>query len=1301
MSKSLRLRFITVMMIVSIPVFLFAGEIRITEGKTELQITTNTYRQLSFKNQISSIQFRDVRTKLGDFTELFVMGYGYSSEVGDPKLPVNRKLIEIPMDGTIEVRIINTEFTDYSLAGSGINFQIIPQQAPVSKAITDPEEIPFVINAKSYRKNEFLGGPLVSVTPVGAMRAVNLARLDIAPVQYNPVTGILRIYESIEVKILFPNGSEQAAVARKQALFSPFFDNIYNLLANYKGLTDELITTAPVTYIIVADPMFEDALQPLVEWKTRKGFKVVEAYTDNPAVGTTTTTISDYLEDFYNNPPTGYEPQSFVLFVGDVAQIPAFNGTAGSHPTDLYYCEYTGDKIPECYYGRFSANSLIQLQPQIDKTLEYEQYLFPDESFLGEVVMAAGADAAHQLTWGNGQINYGTENYFNSAHGILSHTYLQPEPGGANYSGQIQQNVSDGVAYANYTAHCGTNGWSDPSFKISDIANLENESKYCLMVGNCCLSNKFSVTCFGEEQLRAEDKGSLGYIGGSNNTYWDEDYWWGVGLEAISANPVYNPDHLGAYDVTFHDNGEALQDWYVTQGQMFVGGNMAVEQSGSSAKTYYWEIYHLMGDPSLMVYMSVPPEMTAIYPDVLMIGATSVDITTEPYAYIGLSKDDDTFVAAACTDSTGAATLTFDALMDPEYIGIVITMQNFKPHIDSIQIIPATGPYLTLASFAVNDSTGGNGNGNADFNEDILLDLEIENIGVGTALNVTATLTTTDTNVVITDGICVIDSVPAGGTTIWPDAFALTVNDFVEDQHVVACDVLFDDGNDSWTSPLLLTLNAPVLVVNNIEVIDPVPGGNNNGVLDPGEDAILRVITKNVGHAEVGNGIGHLIVQPASSPFIIVNAPSCLIGNFPLNTDVEVDFPVETNGITPIGTMVNLDYNETAGPLNQFSAEKQFEIEIGAATVYTMQSGSFNTCNARFYDSGGDTQPYNNNEFFTMTFFPSTPGTKLNADLIEFDVEPSTNCNYDYLAIFNGNTTLAPLIGQYCGTDNPGLIESTATDGSLTFKFISDYAEVYPGWKAIMSCAGGPLTLMANAFPSTVCLGSYSRLSAIPSGGTGTYTYLWEPSTYLDDPTSQFPYCTPDANITYTVTVGDGNETLTSDPVEVTVAPVPDAASITLNGDILESSATDGNQWYYYGAAIPGANQATYQPTLSGEYYVTVSDEITGCESDPSNTIYYLVTAIDQESAEKLVSVYPNPFTDRLNISFGLPEVSAVKIILTDAFGRLIRVIEDRSAVAAGKHTVTLEGGNMHPGMYYCRIRTDTYTVIRKVILTR
>ncbi len=51
--------------------------------------------------------------------------------------------------------------------------------------------------------------------------------------------------------------------------------------------------------------------------------------------------------------------------------------------------------------------------------------------------MIGGVDANYGQVWANGQINYGTTYYFNTAHGITSQTYLYPalgEPGGARSS---------------------------------------------------------------------------------------------------------------------------------------------------------------------------------------------------------------------------------------------------------------------------------------------------------------------------------------------------------------------------------------------------------------------------------------------------------------------------------------------------------------------------------------------------------------------------------------------------------------------------------------------------------------------------------------------------------------------------------------------------------------------------------------------------------------------------------------------------------------------------------------------------
>lgn len=1275
-----------------------AGEIKVNNGPTKISFSGSSYQGVSVTANLSSVQFRNIQTTQGAFTELFVTGYGYSNTVGDPKLPVARKLMEVPLNASFTVQITKEQFREYDLGSVGISNRIIPAQAPVSKHITDPGQIPFIFNAATYQVNQWLGSPLIRVSPVGVLRSLNLGRLEISPVQYNPVTGKIRVYELLEATIFFTNSDIPATLSMKQKTYSPYFNNLYNLIPNYQSPTDSLITSGPVTYVIVAPIDFHDALQPLIRWKKKKGFKVIEAYTNNPSVGTTTASIKNYLQNLYNNPPNGYDKPSFVLFVGDVDQIPAWN--TNGHPSDMYYCDYTNDNIPEVFYGRFSANNLTQLLPYINKTLEYEQYTMPGDAFLGEVTMVAGADADHQMTYGNGQINYGTNNYFNPAHNILSHTYLQPEPSGGNYSQQIRTNVSNGVGFANYTAHGSEDGWADPGFSISQIPPLQNNHKYCLMIGNCCKTSNYGVNCFAEEITRADQKGALGYIGCSDYSYWDEDYWWASGFKAVVSNPVYDPLHIGAYDVTFHDQGEPTSQWFVTMGQMVVGGTLAVEESNSSMKQYYWETYCLMGDPSLSVYYSVPPPLTASYATTTMVGVSNFTVTTEPYAYVAMSLNDTTLLDAQCADISGVVELNFPAITHPDTAKIVITKQNRKPNFGTVNIIPATGPYIVFSTFTINDSTGNN-NQKADYSESIFLNVKVNNIGVMPSGNVIGTIETADTNVVFTGNTFDFGIITAGSSVTGNDAFALAVKNNVEDQHKVNCTITFNDGTSTWASTLILTLNAPVLNIGNATVLDPAPGGNGNGVLDPGESATLKIAISNSGHSGSVNTIVNLTVTPASSPYLMVSNPSCYLGLVnPGSFNVTYGyFAVTTNGITPIGTVATIDQRVTGGQLNQYQAEAQLNLEIGQTPEYKMNSSIVSTCKGKFLDSGGLTANYADLENFTMTFSPGTTGAKIKAVFENFDVEEEATCSYDWLKVFDGPDVSGEILGTFCSTAIPGPFISTT--GSLTFQFSSDYSDNFTGWVADISCSGGPLTLSANAFPPNVCTGGSSQLVAIPAGGSENYTYQWSPSTYLDDPTSKTPVATPAENITYTVTVNDGTSSLSSGPITLTVHALPTTPVITETAGTLYSNANAGNQWYVNGALIPGANQPAYTPVSSGSFFVVVTDPVSLCQSSPSNTLTLIMTGVGAQSSGNLVSVYPNPFSENLTIEFEVPESSSLKISLSDLYGKEIKVLAQQVKSSPGKHSFIFSGKELYPGMYYITLITDTYKVVKKVLLTR
>ncbi len=1279
-----------------LPLMTTAGEITINNGKTEVKFDKGTYQSLSFTATLSTIQFRDISTSKGNFTEFFVSGFGFANVAGDPKLPVYKKLIEVPQGADYTVIIQNQSYREYDLSAFGITQKLIPAQLPVSKNITDPSTIPFLYNEATYLQNKWLGEPLVSVSYVGVERSVTLARIEVSPVQYNPVTNRIRVYENLGVTIQFNHADVSTTIQHKKDTWSPYFNNLYSQLPNYQSTPDALITGSPVTYVIVSAPVFHDALQPLIQWKKKKGFKVIEGYTNDPAVGTTTASIKSWLTNLYDTPPVGFEKPSFVLFVGDVAQIPAF--TTNGHPSDLYYCDYTNDNIPEVFYGRFSAINLTQLQPYIDKTLEYEKYTMPSDAFLGEVTMVAGADASHQLTWGNGQINYGTTYYFNSAHNLLSHTYLQPEPSGGNYSQLIRGDVSNGVGYANYTAHGSEDGWADPQFSISQIAPLQNAHKYCLMVGNCCLTSKYNVTCFAEEITRAAGKGALGYIGCSDYSYWDEDYFWGVGFKSVVSNPVYNPQHLGSYDVTFHDQGIGTDQWFVTQGQMVSGGNLAVEESNSGMKLYYWEAYNLMGDPSVSIYFSVPPAVAATYPASTLIGTTNLQVVTEPYAYVALTLADTVLLAAKCADITGIVDLNFPPLQTTDTVSIVVTKQNRKPHLGFINVIPATGPYVVLKSFVVNDSASGNHNHLADFGENVGLDLTIKNIGVMNSNSISGIITTSDTNVtVFVNSVC-FGPVVAGATLTSTNAFDIHIKNNVSDQHPVNFILTISDGTNTWTSPLKLILNAPVISIGSITVMDPLPGGNNNGILDPGESATLKITTGNTGHANANNTISRLTVASASAPYIIVNNPVTYAGLLAPGTTTDISFQAVTNGITPTGTLVDLTNLVTAGSQNQFSSVKPFSLEIGQLPGYNMSNNTITTCSGRFYDSGGLQSNYTDNETFTMTFNSATPGATLKAVFTAIDIEEQADCNYDWLKAFDGPTNLSPLLGTFCGTTLPSNL--IGTSGKITFQFSSDYSENKAGWSIDLSCLGGTLGLSANAFPSTVCSGGTSQLTAIPAGGSGNYTYLWSPSTYLDDPTSKTPVSSPAASITYTVTINDGTNSVTSGPVILTVVPRPVTPVITLISGVLNSSSPAGNQWYLNNGLIPGATNATLVPAASGDYYAVVTDGTTLCPSDPSNLITFLITGIDPAGSLGDVSVYPNPFRDNFMVTFDLNSEEHVKISLADGLGKICKSPVSLNG-SAGRNEVSFDAAGLTPGVYYLTVTTASYQKVKKVILSK
>jgi len=687
------------MKLIFFPLFALLSVISISIfAQTNCTVHENSYQKISVSFTFGELKSEDIITVNGNFSRIYMEGSGNSRNIGNPELPASVKMFEIPFCEEVVLNVCENDFVIYDAQTLGINYPVYPAQPPRSKSYES--FVAFAQNQNTYQTDAFYGSPTVQFEKVGFMRNVNVGQLLVCPVQYNPVTHEVKSYQTLTVELIFKQTDVVKTQTLKELHESPLFfsSHLVNAEENSHELRNSTaeFTNTPIKYLIVAHSMFRGAMDKFVVWKKRKGFIVEAAYTDEENVGATTSSIAGFIKSHYTNATPENPAPTYVLLVGDVQQIPAFAGKTGKHPTDLYYFTWEGGNIPCCYYGRFSAQNLQQLLPQIEKTLQYEQYAMPNANYLNKISLIAGYDNEYASIHGNGFLNYVTQNYANTAYGYTTvNAHFHPCHLDAE---RIRTEIFDGVGMANYTAHCSSMGWSNPEFSTYHIPRMKNENKWGLMIGNCCYSNEFDVNeCFGEALLRADGKGAVGYIGASNETFWDEDFYWGTGFKSIISDfPAYYSNNLGAYDRLFHTHLEEKNKWMTTFGAIYVAGNEAVQSSTSDLKHYYWEIYHLMGDPSVMAYLTKPAQMLVGIHDEISPGAKSLSAKVAPYSYCAFTNKNGELLSAGFADSNGDITLHFeptDSLAEYEFAAWT---QNYVQYFKTIKCNISKKNYLEI-----------------------------------------------------------------------------------------------------------------------------------------------------------------------------------------------------------------------------------------------------------------------------------------------------------------------------------------------------------------------------------------------------------------------------------------------------------------------------------------------------------------------------------------------------------------------------------------------------------------------------
>lgn len=171
----------------------------------------------------------------------------------------------------------------------------------------------------------------------------------------------------------------------------------------------------------------------------------------------------------------------------------------------------------------------------------------------------------------------------------------------------------------------------------------------------------------------------------------------------------------------------------------------------------------------------------------------------------------------------------------------------------------------------------------------------------------------------------------------------------------------------------------------------------------------------------------------------------------------------------------------------------------------------------------------------------------------------------------------------------------------------------------------------------------------------------------------------------YTVRTTNNNITTTAPAgITVSVITVPTPA-ITVNGSVLTSSATTGNQWYLDGVLIANATAQTYEPTEGGVYKVQVIAN--GCASALSAGYTYTPAGAIDLGGNQYVRLMQNPVRSVLTLQWSIENAHTLSIEIRDTYGKVVLFNKSVSsgepinlaALNTGTYFIKMYGENQKP----------------------
>ena len=676
-----------------------------TPSTIQTTLVSSSESQITVNLQVPGFYTQEVTTPRGEANLITVPRTVSTAAAGEPDLPIIAIPAIIGDRQHYGIRIIDAQYTDFQMA-------VAPSKGDFPRTI-NPEDVPYTYG-EAYSTNAFFPAQNVGLYEPYILRDFRGQNMVVYPFAYNGVTNTLRVYYNMTVEMYSDGMSSENVIDRRssevkmdpeiEAMYNNHFINFGESLSKYTPMveTGELL--------IICHDAFMTAMQPFVNWKKQIGRPTTMVGTST--AGNTATAIKAYIQSQYD----ANSNITHVLLVGDVAQIPGNQYSAGSYggKSDNMYGQVAGnDLYNDIIVGRFSAENEAHVTTQVNKVIYYERDINATATW---------------LTFGDGLGNNDGPGHFgekdwqhieNIRTDLLGYHYTtvyQDYPGVSGYSSSatiLSQHINDGVSIIDYCNHGSETSWALNNYSNSNVNALTNVNKLPIIWSVACLNGKYdySQPCFGETWLRAtngtvnspdptQPTGAIGGMFSYISQPWQP--------------PMYGQDEM--IDVLVESYTNNIKR---TLGGCSYDGNMKVldqyGQNANDAKGTYlaWILY---GDPTLTLRNDIPADMGVTHASSMSTTATSftVNATNGNGALATLTRNNE--IMGSATITNGTANITFAAPGTTGTATLTVFGYNKITYIATINITSGGGTQYTV-NVSANPTNGGTVTGGGTYNQ--------------------------------------------------------------------------------------------------------------------------------------------------------------------------------------------------------------------------------------------------------------------------------------------------------------------------------------------------------------------------------------------------------------------------------------------------------------------------------------------------------------------------------------------------------------------------------------------------------